>query len=449
MNILDHRILVPQSASDIWDYISDFSKNPVWQVDTASVSFLTSRRDGIGVRWRYTTANGREYVAETTAWYDGLGYEYTIVDGASFRENKGRLRLQEIAEGTIVQWTFSYEVGGFLGGMRNAVLLRRQVENSMVDSLKMLWRVMNQAGGERVREVKSLMQDAPNYEARAHYKPRHPSKVERAAEQVSGDDEPMTITEPAFSDEDTRPRVPVVAAAPETPEPDGIETSEPEQSAANGVTASVDEAVVEEIDYAKTPSPDEVSVVEDITPTVSLEDAFTLADEPEKLPGSIYPPSLLPEQPVFVDITSDSPAPLLSAEAVTPAPEPDNKAEAVLSAPEPDTDAAAALPTPESDTDVEAVMPEPDNGESVVFEVTSEVPQATTTAQQAKTNTAEISVFEIFGLPKPSETQEMRSVALTEPSLEVIKPLAAPIVAPFGLRRVLRRKRVKLRVRSQ
>src|SRR6185436_5009173 len=82
MTILDHRILIPKSPEKIWEFLSDLSQNAAWQVDCKSVSLLTTKTTGSGVRWRYTTTGGRSYVAETTAWYDGLGYEYTFVDGA-------------------------------------------------------------------------------------------------------------------------------------------------------------------------------------------------------------------------------------------------------------------------------------------------------------------------------------------------------------------------------
>ena len=50
-----------------------------------------------------------DVVVEISAWYDTLGYEYRIVDGAKFGENQGRIRLQEVAEGTLVRWIFQYE----------------------------------------------------------------------------------------------------------------------------------------------------------------------------------------------------------------------------------------------------------------------------------------------------------------------------------------------------
>jgi uncharacterized protein YndB with AHSA1/START domain len=120
MTTLDQRILIPVDPQAVWDRISNLAANPGWQTDCRSVSFLTSLRNGAGTRWRYASAGGHEYVVEITAWYDKLGYEYRFVAGAPFQENRGRIRLQEIPEGTVVQWTFSYERGGMLGGIRDS-----------------------------------------------------------------------------------------------------------------------------------------------------------------------------------------------------------------------------------------------------------------------------------------------------------------------------------------
>jgi len=358
MNILDHRILVPKSPQVAWEHLSDLSKNPTWQVNCSSLSFLTSRHTGTGVRWRYTTTNGREYVAETTAWYDGLGYEYTFVDGVQFRENKGRIRLQEIPEGTIVQWTFSYDMGGLLGGVRNAISYKRQVESVMVDSLKMLWRVLNQATDDGVRETKSILREGLTYEARIQYKPRHPSlKAEPPPTQPTV---PPVIVEPPLSDDDTRPRAPVSV------DPAMLESQPPvsqEQVA--------DDAVV----VFEPPST--------LLPEIQLSDGEPIAAD------LIKPPAILSEQPVIVEI-----APIQS---------PDSAQESALS------------------------------------EVVSVNPPAR--------DTTEVSVFDVFGLPKPSETQEMRAVTIAESapsSIQAVGP--APDKPPrIGLRLMLRRKHIRLR----
>lgn len=342
MNILDHKILIPASPEAVWRHISDITQNPTWQVDCRSISFLSSRRAGPGVRWRYTTDQGRECVVETTAWYDGLGYEYTFVDGAPYRSSRGRLRLQEIPEGTVVQWTFNYEIGGVIGGVRNAISVKRNLESIMIDSLQTLWRYLKQSGVvEPSHEAKSAMRDALDYEARANYKPRHPSALANQ----------MGIVEPPIADEDTRPRPAVASPAPEP----------------------------------------------DLPADVSVDDRQFMPPAAEiDLAGET-------EEEIQVDL-----------------------------------DRIHEIET-QTDLTLEALAPEPDQ-------------------QEALMDTSEISVFEVFGLPKPSETQEMRAIslesaatataqsaALQQDAETVELPLKSPSYRRVGQRILARRKLAKVR----
>jgi hypothetical protein len=204
MNIIDQRILIPTFPDVVWGYVSELGNNPDWQADCRSISFLTSARTGKDVRWRGKAKNGREYVVQITAWYDRMGYEYKIVDGAPFKENLGRIRLQEVPEGTIVQWTFRYQMSGVLRGIRNTVSTKRNVENAIVNSLWALWRRVTEVKPDAQNTnytSKSLMRDAPDVQERSQYVPRHPSLVIAAKPQQ----EEVTIEEPPISDDDTRP----------------------------------------------------------------------------------------------------------------------------------------------------------------------------------------------------------------------------------------------------
>src|SRR5688572_16555235 len=174
--IIDHAISIPVPHDIVWAQVSNPDYFPRWMTDCRRLGYLTTLHRGKGTRLRCTSAARKEYVMEITAWYEGLGFEYRIVDGSSFDDNRGRVRLQEVAEGTIVQWTFTYELGGVLGGLRNSMGMKRTIDNQVVDSLRNLYRyIKDTAGEESVKIVKSLMQDAPNVEQRAKYKPRHPS----------------------------------------------------------------------------------------------------------------------------------------------------------------------------------------------------------------------------------------------------------------------------------
>lgn len=234
MAIIDQRILIPAHQDVVWAYVSDLTNNAEWQADCRAVSFLSTKHTGTGTRWRSTTSQGRDSVMEITSWYNGLGYEYLYVDGGSFKKNQGRLRLQEIPEGTVVQWTFSFEGGGGLfGGGR----VTRQIDSDMAASLKALYKQIKNFTKDQNEAIvaKSLIREAPDVEARAAYKPRHPSALAEGAlsdvaegavllpvegEPATEPEDARLITaidlhsEPPVSVDDTRPREPV-SAVPE------------------------------------------------------------------------------------------------------------------------------------------------------------------------------------------------------------------------------------------
>lgn len=362
MTILDHRILIPKSPEKVWGFLSDIRRNPSWQVDSSDVSLLTTRHTGVGVRWRYSTTNGREYVAETTAWYDGLGYEYTFVDGTPFRESKGRIRLQEIAEGTVVQWTLSYEVRGALAGVRNRVSIKRQFESVMVDSLKNLWKVIQKAIPEdSPREIKSLMRDAPDYESRTQYRPRHLStKSDTVPERMEQFSERL-IVEPIISEDDTRPRIP------------------------NATTIS-------EI------QPDSPAVVSQI-----------VTDTPEVFTSSRIE-SLVGLKP--------SDLPIAKIEEVV------------------DKDASRQQEYKQVHLPIE-------------IDSSSQPQPLNSSEDTSKFDTAEISVFDIFGLPRPSQTQQIQPVSVVSEILTSVNVITeiVPVVkrGRVGLRLQLRHRQMNVR----
>lgn len=357
MTIIDQRILIPAGPEVVWEQISDIANNPKWQVDCRSISFLTSVRAGPGLRWRSTNAAGRETVLEVTTWYDRIGYEYTFVDGAPFRESKGRFRLQEIAEGTVVQWTFSYEMAGALGGLRNSLSIKRQIENNMIDSLKSLWRHINQSGGSQpFHEAKSLLRDALDYEERSKYRPRHPSALserKHVSEEI--------IPEPPFAEDDTRPRPAVVMPADQPPGMD-----EPEF-------------------LSSVPAPHE--------------------DE-------VWKPKPIPEK------TRDTLESKQAEPKVETAPAPVS-----FDVPPAKTDTQPNQPVVE-----EGPKPPPTPADAGLMQPLKDI---------SKLDTAQISIWEVFGVPRPSETQEIQplktetlSAPVTPQTEAETKPEAQPEEKP-------------------
>lgn len=333
MNVIDHAILIPASPAFIWQFLGDLSLNINWQEDCQSITFLTTQHEGKGARWRYSTPKGKEFVVEISAWYDTLGYEYIVVDGLAVGENKGRIRLQEIAEGTLVQWTFNYEVQGMLSGLRNSIGLKRGLQNTITDSLRNLYKyVQDQTGGISTHEAKALLREAPDVDARSTYQPRHPSAFREDAPEQDYDEvdfpsekqpinyaiENERIPEPPVAEDDTKPN-PVVQDS------DGLEM--PVDLNANYMPSLVEPPIA--VDDTKPTSPiDEVVISE---PGVT--------QEAEHIRHEL--PSLQ---------TSETPA------------------------------------IPQKSGDIR--------------------------------DTASVSVFEVFGLQKPSETQEMRSISVEDEFIE-------------------------------
>lgn len=229
--MIDHAIAIPTRPSNVWEQIGDISKNQMWQPNCERVQFLTSSQSGRGTRWRSTPSRGKEQVIEITAWYDGLGYEYRIVDGVPYADNRGRIRLQDSPEGTIVQWTFSYELTGVLGGLRNALSTRRGIDNDIVDGLRNLYVYIRDTKSDEPllpEESKSFLKAAPDVTARSQYQPRYPSAMGARSDltpafrpqQSALESNPLAIEEPPLTDEDTHPNPSVqVAAEVKAPEP--------------------------------------------------------------------------------------------------------------------------------------------------------------------------------------------------------------------------------------
>ncbi len=176
MNVIDLEILIPASPEFIWRFLGDPAAQSQWQEDITSVSFLSTQREGRGTRWRASSDKSSDIVVEVSAWYDTLGYEYSLMDGTSFADNKGRIRLHEVPDGTLVRWTFQYELGGVLGGLRNAMRIKRGATNQIQASLRNLHQlILQESGGISTHEAKASVQEAPDVSERLSYKPRHPS----------------------------------------------------------------------------------------------------------------------------------------------------------------------------------------------------------------------------------------------------------------------------------
>lgn len=392
--IIDHAILIPATVSDVWAILKNPETTPNWQVGVKDVVFLNSLRSSKGMRWRSIRKSGPERVIDVTAWYEGLGYEFTVVDGLP-GENRSRIRLQEIAEGTVVQWTLSYETRGFLGNLRSALSLKRQLDNEVVQSLRQLYTYVKNNAEATPIDIRSVMQDAPDVEERSRYTPRYPtstSKEEENQEEIALqqelDNASMPISqavsifeEPPVSDEDTHPN------------------------------PTLSENIDQPTHVEQEKAPAEIS-------EASFETAFEKPEEPETLTETTT------ESPVEDIKPAETPEPLVEqTSAVDSEPASPEMAE---------TRATQETTISEKSEDVDSItQPIPERTEP------PEVPfvPGVTDEEPSIYDTARISVFDLFGIPKPSETQEMQAVRDRAESNEL--PVLPPVTAEPRDRTVL------------
>lgn len=401
MNTVDQRILIPAPPDVVWDFVKDIRNNAKWQAESRTVTFLTSRKDGQGARWRTTSDKG-EQVIEITAWYEGLGYQYTYVDGMPFKENVGRIRLQEIPEGTVVQWTINYEIGGPFGGLRGGMGLSKRLHQMMEASLKALWKeVHNGTPSRDIREAKSLMREAPDVDARASYKPRHPAVVDVRSEHPDESFAPEAaagpaISEPPIADDDTRPRPIVPPMAPPRKSIDELVRDAEEPDFLWGVQD-------DDVDHARfaPPAPD---VMSDTHPIRTI--------SPEEL--AAMPPAPAAESPFDFDTEFGFDAPAED--------EHDDIARAVdeLLGTGEDTHApehpSAELPRLVLDADDQAATV------ATVDEAFGPRPDVTDTSQA--------SIWDIFGVPRPDEVLSEAAADAERPPLEAHEAAEATAPAP-------------------
>ncbi|MCA9889193.1 MAG: SRPBCC family protein [Anaerolineae bacterium] len=410
-NTIDHAILVPAYAKTVWQHLSNMEENPSWQAGCERIAYLNSVRDQKGIRYRAFGKGRNESVIEVTAWYPGLGYEYVIVDGFD-HPNRGRIRLQEVAEGTVVQWTFNYETSGLVGGLSNSLSIKRRVNNEVIHSLQSLYQYIGQVAEKPdTNLIKSMMRDAPDATDRANYQPRYPSAL----------DEPLE-----------RPTL-----------------EAPRSEAYARANMSI---IDDEIDL-----PDEAEEAADAMFMRPGEHGGINIVEPPLSDADTQPNPVIQDEDLMPQASA-------SAEAVDAAP--------ALSAAEPEASDRYVIPRPpfepsvvtddKRSTDEHEVT---ESAETRISEADATAPtrldklEAASKSYQGMASspppgdddTSRVSVFELFGLQKPSETQEMKAIqdaqiealdALDEAHEEVLYEL---VDRGTGLRIKLRRELVNVK----
>ncbi|MBN1679660.1 MAG: SRPBCC family protein [Anaerolineae bacterium] len=179
MTLIDRRIVINAPPDAVWRILTDPQQMAAWHAGYDSVSVLSTTPTGVGARRRCSLIGGKAVIEEITAWVEGWGYEYIVLDGP-FRSFQGRLRLQAVPEGTNVTWTVSYRRKGVFGGVRDILGGRRALLAVMADSLRRLCQTV-QALGLKVDDdhrSKVMMRSRLDADARAQYQRRYPPPPE-------------------------------------------------------------------------------------------------------------------------------------------------------------------------------------------------------------------------------------------------------------------------------
>jgi len=379
VTLIDQRILIDAPPQVIWETLTDPAKIAQWHAGYSGVALLTTQRAGPGTRRRCTRAGGgKDLIEEITAWVDGLGYEYRVVEGEPFRDFQGRIRLQTVPDGTIVQWTVSYQPKGIGGRLRDRMSGRQELTAMIAASLRQLRRMVDELGLRMDDDYRARVGIRPrlNFSERAQYQRRHPP--------TTGDMPPIAPPAPA-ADAHFQPPAPAseqpVAAETLPPPPDHIappvEVALGPEDTAPTRPPALDLPAAEEPDYKRRTPPRGIPAVQFVPPAEQL-------PPPTPIPVEAAPPT-----PTPVEIAPPLPQPveLAPPDVVRPpAPAPASSL----------TDQTATdQPTPPRGTPVPPLPP--------VRVTPSAPPPEDRRPQTPKTDTGEMSIWDVFGVARPSQ----------------------------------------------
>lgn len=361
MTLIDQRILIDAPTDIVWKVVADPSHLASWHAGYKGVSVLTTYTAGVGSRRRCTLNTGKDVIEEITAWLEGLGYEYAVIEGGPFRKFQGRIRLQAGPDGTSVQWTVSYQPKGVMGGFKDRISGRRAMMALMAASLRQLRREVD-ALGARMTELdreKVAIRGRLNADERAQYQRRY-APPEGVVVPVQQEIVPVETT-PSF----------VAELTGSAEESDYSHTADTKPKPPAGLHEAIAEA--EKIE----------PVEEKVVPTEDL--PFVRPPDEITPPPEVVPPAPEPEAPPApVELVQDTPSHGMPAvEIETPPSVPDSMKQ---------TPPRGLAPSDLQDPHLPPPTP--------------------------KTDTGEISIWEAFGLKRPSEQDQaviddlMRSVKL-------------------------------------
>jgi len=376
--LIDQRILIDAPPEVVWQVISDQSQIAQWDDGCSSVSVLTTQQRGKGVRRRCTLASGKDVIEEIVSWVEGMGYEYQRIEGGPYREYRGRLRLQLGPDGTSVQWTITYAPKGLIGWLRDRLGGQRALSAMVSASLRQLRRQVDALGqrmNDEARARAAIRERLSADERAAAYAVRQ--TAEDAAPGAAAPTAPLPA-EPSFVRE---------LAANEPPVDPTADTQPQESQPAVAATAR------EQTAPDAAPIAEGIPLHQRVTPahgTPSVQPSSNVVERPaphEPEPPVPPPAAIRPPAP-------DVPPP----PAITPpAPDAPEKIDPYARFRRPDEAEGKAATTP-----AEGVRPVEPARESTASPPESEA-RPGLPPQTPITDTGEISIWDVFGIRRPSE----------------------------------------------
>jgi uncharacterized protein YndB with AHSA1/START domain len=444
--LIDQRILIDAPPQVIWEYISDPDRLTRWHAGYSGVSVLSTQRVGTGTRRRCTPAGGgKDVIEEITAWVDGLGYEYNLLEGGPYRSFQGRLRLQAGPDGTTVQWTISYHPKGLLGLIQNQLRGRRRLAQTMADSLRQLRRQIDMLGVrmDDTQRAKAGIQSRLDANERAQYQRRYaPPPGFETVEPVEAEAEIRPIEEQPPAPAPVTPEVPM-PAVPSFVADLTEEAGEPDYSHAADTKPRPPEGLREAIAAQQAAAPIQET-------SESHEPAETSADTLPAPPERITPPEpareVLPVQPP--DLTPAEVQPPVQPEAAAPEPQP-RPVEPEHRRPTPSHGIPVVRPAvtearPDEPEETpagpprEEARPEPVPGETAP----AGDQRAGMPPQTPVHDTGEISIWEVFGVQRPSEQDTETLEALIQSVQKKKRMVAKRRARPRSTKRPTRVRRL-------
>jgi uncharacterized protein YndB with AHSA1/START domain len=396
--LIDQRILIGAPPEGVWRILSDSNQLSRWHAGYRGVSVLTTQSTGVGTRRRCTLSTGKDVIEEITAWVDGWGYEYVLVEGGPYRAFQGRFRLQAGPDGTSVQWTIAYQPKGLPGTIRDRLGGQRRVQEMMTVSLRQLRRAVEELGVRIDEDYRSrvAIRERMNADERAQYQRRY-QPSETADSDSPAEDQPAP--EPSFVADltDAEPEPATEAQEDTQPKPprelrDAIAAQEAPPAPADSPAARQD-VPPEHAAFAPPPEPAGPPPAE-----AAPEAGPVPADDDDSVPDyrRVTPPRGIPAvQPPAESIEPPPPGSSPTGESPVreePPPEAESRpADPPADKTEPVREAAATGAPPRQDLEITLAN---DRARSPAPGLPPQTPQH---------DTGEISIWDVFGMRRPSE----------------------------------------------